>query len=133
MVFACWQDMMSNEWMRVPAMTAVEYVGVPDVPPPGAPSPFSLADPSVVRDLLTGAGFTDIRIDALGCAHPWARPGRGKIVFRDRYARPTIFADKDPAAVSQALEAIRVALLPYASTDGVVLGSAYWVVSRSSE
>lgn len=129
-VFACWQDMMSNEWMRVPAMTAVEYVGVPDVPPPGAPSPFSLADPSVVQELLTGAGFTDIRIDAASDALTLGRdPDEVMAFFETDTLGRRLFADKDPAAVSQALEAIRVALQPYASTDGVVLGSAYWVAS----
>lgn len=130
--FACWQEMLSNEWVRVPALTAVEYVGVPDLPPPGAPGPFSLADPDLVRELLTGAGLTDLEIDA---ASDPLNLGSSvdevvAILETDTLGR-RLFAEKDPVAVRQALEAIRVALEPYASADGVVLGGAYWVVTAA--
>ena len=132
-VLACWQEMMSNEWMRVPAMTAVEFVGVPEPPPPGAPSPFSLANPTLVRELLTGAGLADITIDAVSDPLTFGRDPDDVVAFlrTDTLGR-RLFADKDPEAVTQALEAIRMALQPCASADGVVLGGAYWVATAVS-
>lgn len=61
--FACWQPVTSNEWMLVPAMAAVSVLGtMPETPAPGAPGPFSLADPDRTRTILGSAGFLDVDI-----------------------------------------------------------------------
>ena len=42
--FVCWQEMLANEWIAVPAMAVVAHVGIPELPEPGVPGPFALAD-----------------------------------------------------------------------------------------
>ena len=62
--FACWQPVTSNDWMLVPAQAAVSVLGTPpELPPPDAPGPFSLADPDRVRTILGSAGFRTIDIE----------------------------------------------------------------------
>ena len=37
-VFACWQDLVVNEWLMVPASAALAYVPMPDLGEPGGPA-----------------------------------------------------------------------------------------------
>jgi SAM-dependent methyltransferase len=63
MAFACWQDLFSNEWMLVPGAAVITVTGhFPELPEPGAPGPFSLADAEHVRSLLGDAGFSDVSV-----------------------------------------------------------------------
>ena len=63
--FVCWQALMANEWMLVPAQAAVAVLGVaPEMPEADAPGPFSLADPERVQRILDAAGFSDVDIAA---------------------------------------------------------------------
>ena len=63
LVFACWQDLVANEWLMVPASAALTYVPMPDLGEPGGPGPFSLAEPERIRSLLGGVGLTDVSVD----------------------------------------------------------------------
>ena len=64
--FCCWQDVFANEWMLLSGMAVTTVTGsLPPMPEPGAPGPFTLADPDVINDLLGGAGFSDIDVSAL--------------------------------------------------------------------
>ena len=57
-VFACWRDLLENEWLTVPVLAALAHVPMPQLGTPGAPGPFSLADAAQVRALLDGATST---------------------------------------------------------------------------
>ena len=59
--FLCWQELRKNDWVRVPLQAAAQHVPLPPRPEPGAPGPFSLADPARVRDILDAAGFRNVR------------------------------------------------------------------------
>jgi hypothetical protein len=37
-VFACWQELLANEWLMVPASAALSYVPMPDLGEPGGPT-----------------------------------------------------------------------------------------------
>lgn len=130
MCFVCWQEMMKNEWLRVPLLAAVEHVGIPELPEPGAPGPFSLSDPSRVRALLTAAGMTVTAIDEASEPRLMGRDLDDVMSFllADEFAR-RILDGKDAALVRRAEDAMRDALEPYVGDEGVSLGSAYWVVS----
>ncbi len=61
--FVCWQEMFANEWIAVPAMAMVAHVGIPELPEPGAPGPFALADAQRTRDLLESAGWSEVTVE----------------------------------------------------------------------
>ena len=60
--FVTWQEMFANEWIAVPAMAMAAHVGIPELPEPGAPGPFALADAQRTRGLLESAGWSEVAI-----------------------------------------------------------------------
>jgi len=130
LVFVCWQEMLSNEWLAVPAAAIVCHVGVPELPEPGAPGPFAFADPARVKVILRSAGLTDVTIEAASDQLVMGADPDDVVAFlaRDEIGRRTL-EGKEPDAIASALAAAREALRPFSSADGVALGSAYWVVS----
>jgi SAM-dependent methyltransferase len=129
--FVCWQGLFANEWVAVPAAAIIPIVGAPEAPPPDAPGPFAFADRDRVSGILSDAGFRDVTIDdvhvpvVLGGGLPLddavaflAEGGMGK----------RFLGDADGPTVERALAAVREALVPYSSPDGVRLDSAVWLV-----
>ncbi len=128
--FVCWQEMFANEWIAVPAMAMVAHVGIPDLPEPGAPGPFSLADAGRTKSLLESAGWSEVRVEA---HTDKMRIGRdpddvAAFMLSDEMGRRLV-EGKDPEAVRAGTEAALEALRPYATPEGVVLKNAYWLVT----
>ncbi|MQA12725.1 MAG: methyltransferase domain-containing protein [Pseudonocardiaceae bacterium] len=129
LAFLCWQDAGRNEWIVTMAGALAAHVALPAVDG-DAPGPFSLADPDRIRELLVRAGFADVSIT------PVAEPMRlGSDLddvmdfVRDMGLVRTLLADADEATTGKAFDAVRAALAPHHSADGVVLGSAAWLVT----
>jgi len=128
--FVCWQEMLANEWIAVPAMAMVAHVGIPDLPAPGAPGPFALADPERTRGLLESAGWSGVVIEPFNAGMRLGSDPEDVLDFMlsDEMGR-RLTAGKDPEAVRAGSEAALNALRPYATAEGVVLGGAAWIVS----
>ena len=133
LVFVCWQDLFSNEWMIVPGAAVAEVLPMPAGGDPSAPGPFAFADPERITGILTASGFTDpaatpaiadlwMGADAAEAAEFLRTTGLGRAVFAD--------APADLAA--EALRRATEALKPYESPDGVRIGGSAWLVTASS-
>jgi SAM-dependent methyltransferase len=134
LAFVCWQDLLANEWMAVPGAAVATRIPLPDLGPPGAPGPFSLSDPAAVRTLLSGAGFGDVAVEPFDTTVTLG----GGLPLDDtlEYLRTSglgraVFAGATPAQVDDAIDAVRAALQPYETDDGVRLGGAAWVVTAT--
>ncbi len=127
--FVCWQEMFANEWIAVPAMAMVAHVGIPELPEPGAPGPFALADASRTMGLLESAGWSEVTIEEHKDGMRMGRDPEDVIAFMlsDEMGRRLV-EDKDPEAVKAGTEATLEALRPYVTPEGVVLGGATWLV-----
>lgn len=131
LAFACWQAPPANPWMLEPVMAAASVLGPPDLPPPGAPGPFSLADPEVVHAVLDGAGWSSVETDGLEVVQPYpagdARSTAEVIVqLAPPLANPLREAPDQRDAV---ITAIAEAVAPR-ERDGVVhFEAAVWIVS----
>lgn len=134
LAFVCWQDLFANEWVAVAGMAMVPIVGAPEPPPPGTPGPFAFADAERVAGILSTAGFSgaavaDLRLpllvggglDVAGTTAFVAKGGMGRLFL----------ADADEPTADRALEAVREALAPYATPEGVRMGSAAWLVTAN--
>jgi SAM-dependent methyltransferase len=65
LAFVCWRPFKENDWAFVPYIAAKPFL--PEQPPadPHAPGPFAFADSDRLKDILTKAGFNNIRIEKL--------------------------------------------------------------------
>lgn len=61
---AVWDEADRNPWATIPTRALVELGHIPP-PDPSAPGMFTLAAPGRLADLLSGAGFTDVTVDAV--------------------------------------------------------------------
>jgi SAM-dependent methyltransferase len=133
--FVCWQPMVANEWMTVPAAALAQHAPLPAPGPRGAPGMFAFADPDDPRRVLETAGWRAVSIEA--------RPtsmlvgGRGTLddavdFLRTGYLARTMLAGVDPDTEAAALRSLRTALAPYEVDEGVRLGAAVWLVTARS-
>jgi SAM-dependent methyltransferase len=124
-----WQSLADNRWM-------VEFAGalaagrpLPS-PPPGAPGPFSLADPARVRAVLTAGGFTDVALE--GAREPMDFGADADAAFRFVSGLGIVrflLRDLGDGARERALDALRASIDAHAGPDGVRYPSAAWVVT----
>jgi SAM-dependent methyltransferase len=130
--FVCWRPFAENAWMMVPMAAALPLLPEPPPPPdPLAPGPFAFADPDRLRRILTDAGFMGVEItahdQAIGspdidqAVEVALRVGPLGALLREQ-------PDKAPAVVG----AIRAALEPRLTPEGVRLPSATWIVQACS-
>ena len=127
--FICWQPLVLNPWMGVPADAAFTVLPRPAPSPPNTPGPFGLSNQDFLREVLTGAGFTALDIT------PHARqldlgPLDSAVQQMTRMgpAAP-LFDEADPATRQRVIEAIREALLPRVREERVWMDSNTWQVS----
>jgi len=132
LAFVCWQELGRNPWMLVPMAAAARHVALPPPPAEGAPGPFAFADPVRVLAILAGAGFAGASLEPL----------EGELLLRgggslEEAAEFLLQIGPAAAALREAgragdpavREAIRAALLPFATPRGVRLGYAAWIAT----
>ncbi len=128
LVFMCWQAIEQNPWMGVPVAAAFSVLPRPEKPDPDAPGPFSLADPDKLQRVLATAGFTGIVINPVQEHLTLGDPGE-TLDFMTKMgpaAEPLMAASDDERV--RAVDAMREALGPFATPDGVVMPGAAWLV-----
>ena len=68
---AVWGPPADNPWVSIAGEEVRRHASAPE-PEPGAPGMFAFADPGRVEEELLGAGFTDIRVEALDLRFTYA-------------------------------------------------------------
>jgi SAM-dependent methyltransferase len=99
-------------------------------PPPGAPSPFALADPELGRQVLEEAGFVDVGHEAVHRTF-WLGPDADAAL---RFSQRTpmvqgLLADLDEPTRAEALGTLEAALRAHETPEGVAFASATWLIS----
>jgi SAM-dependent methyltransferase len=129
LVALVWQAMAENEWYREVLAAMATGQQVPP-PPPDAPGPFALGDPERVRALLTAAGFAEPEL--VGVREPLVY-GRdvptAEAMALGMLGRLHEDLDEDTRAGARA--ALRATLEAHLGPEGVVFGSAMWIITAS--
>jgi SAM-dependent methyltransferase len=126
----CWQDLAHNDWVTVPAGAALAHVPFPDLGAPDQPGPFSLADPDRITYLLTTASFRDITTTAIEAPMRFGADARDAVNFlAGMGVARTLLDQVDPDTAQLALTAVRDALRPHQTPNGVTLTGAAWLVT----
>jgi SAM-dependent methyltransferase len=130
--FVCWQPVTENHWMLVPVMAAAQIVALPPPPPPDAPGPFQLGDKDKLAGVLSAAGFRDVAIESFA---PKIVVGGGRdldqtVAFVLQLGPVGAVLRQQPDAdMARVSAAVREAIAPYETPEGVAMPSATWIVT----
>ncbi|MEM7410586.1 MAG: class I SAM-dependent methyltransferase [Myxococcota bacterium] len=135
LVFACWRPPTENPWVMVPMQAVADILPPPDMPAPGAPGPFSLADPDRVEGILRDAGYRDITVEPDDAALVLGGGPELDVAVEFSLAMGPagrMMQDATDAQRAQATDAVREALKPHHDANGVTLSGATWRVRASA-
>ena len=131
--FVCWQPVQRNAWIWTPMNAARPLLPPQPTPDPRAPGPFAFADPDYVRDILGGAGFTDVRIDTLTTSLVLGSDVDSALeMVCEVGPLSRSLAGIDPAVRARIVATVREPLQANVTAAGVSLGAACWIVHASN-
>ncbi len=128
LAFVCWRPFVENDWMRVPMMAALPLLAPPAPADPTAPGPFAFADPERVMGILKDAGFAEMAITPFDTRIGGS--GLDQTVALTLKVGPLGSALRESPDLAQPVAAaVRTALEPYDTPEGVLMPAAVWLVS----
>jgi SAM-dependent methyltransferase len=128
-----WQAAAANEWVLTAVAAILPHVGPPDLPPADAPGPFSLAEPDRIHSVLGAAGWVDVNVRPVETTVLLGTGDVDSVVrqYEDDLLGRLMLAKAEEDARGAARAALREALEPRMSAEGLRLGAAAWVVTAS--
>jgi SAM-dependent methyltransferase len=129
LLLVVWQPISENEQFTTMFGALSAGRDLPK-PPPGAPSPFGLADPDLGRGWLTEAGFTDIEHWPVRGTFELGTDADDAYTFAcELSVVQGLLGDLDEKARTGALDALRDAIRAHETPDGVLFSSATWFIT----
>ena len=127
-----WQHLDRNPWMALTNSTATQILGIarPALPAPGAPGPFSMADPAATAALFTGAGFVDVEFESVDA--PFVFEGDGSAAAeRVLSAGPLggVFLAADEARRAEVIAGVVEALEHHRGAGEIEIPAASWCIT----
>jgi SAM-dependent methyltransferase len=129
LVLLTWQPLARNEWTREFFAALAAGRALP-APSPDAPGPFSLAEPDVIRSVLTTAGYTDVTIDAHE-APMWFGTDANDAFQFVLGLLGWMLEPLDDTDRARARAGLRATIETHQTADGVRYDSAAWIVSAT--
>ena len=126
LAFLCWQDDDHNEMFGIPVSAFGEFTQLPDPPHDGL-----FEDPVRVTELLNGAGWTDVRTEAIN-EQAWLGTDVADVmgyVRRIRRVENLIAELADDALAERALACAAEQYAARLRPDGVWIGAGVWLVT----
>ncbi|MGN6515196.1 MAG: class I SAM-dependent methyltransferase [Rhizomicrobium sp.] len=130
--FVCWRPFAENAWASVPFAAAKHLLPEQPASDPHAPGPFALADAARTKDILTKAGFANIRIEKLDSVSNFGA-NLDEAAEESLRVGPLARAATDlpDETRTKIREAVKVALKPYQTGSGITPGAACWLVGAT--
>ena len=124
-----WQAPDRNEWVREVGRAIAGDRPLP-VPPPGAPGPFSFAEPRVVGGVLGAAGFTDLAFHEVQERLYYGQTVAEAYAFITGFGLPKgMLQSLDDEQRPTAEQGLLASLQAHAGPTGVAYGSAIWIIT----
>jgi hypothetical protein len=124
-----WRALADNEWLQAFRGALAMGRALPE-PPPGAPSPFSLAEPDRVRGLLGSAGFADVGLEDVAESMYWGVDADEAFAYVSTIGPVQgLLRDLDEPSQARALDQLHAALAAHQTPDGVSIGSRAWLIT----
>ena len=129
LAFVCWRDVKENLWASAPFAAARALLPPQEAADPLAPGPFAFADAARLKDILSKAGYRDIRIEKLDSVmNMGATPEEAAKQALNIGPLARAAAELDEAAREKVIAVVRDALAEYASPAGITPLAACWLL-----
>lgn len=122
-----WRGLTENEWLREIVESLRVGRDLP-IPPPGAPGPFAQSDPDLVEPMLTAAGWSDVAFEPVDRA-VWLGPDAEQGTSWQLGQSAWLLLGLGDAQRAEAAANLHALLAAHQTPDGVLLGSAAWLIT----
>lgn len=129
--FVCWQAPRQNPWMSLVGAAIQPLLPEPETPiDPRAPGPFAFADAEYLSGVLAAAGFSNVRIeDYRTTLHIADDVDTALESLSEVGPLARALTELTGDALAEAMQIARDTLQQHATSDGLDLGAAVWMVS----
>jgi SAM-dependent methyltransferase len=135
LAFVCWGPLEDNPWFALPLQVGIERLGPPEPRPPRTPGPLALSEPEYIDEILTAAGFAEIRIDRADTFLPGAASAREEAELAAQVgllARLLRERGADEATRQDLIGELTKRLGTYLTADGVRLPATLHLVTATA-
>ncbi len=130
LAFVCWQEVARNPWLGLPTRAIAAHVTLPAPAAPDAPGPFAFADPKRTVGILERGGFEEVALAPVESSFVVGSTLDEAVEFALTVGpAAALLRDAPRDAVARAREAVRQALAPHVTPEGVPLGASVWVAT----
>lgn len=131
--FVCWQAPNFNPWISVPFSVALPMLPPQPTLEPRAPGPFAFAEPDYIREVLSGAGFKSVTVDALSTSLVLGDSVDSALqMVCEVGPLSRSLAGMDQSIRSRIVAAVREPLQANLTKSGVALDAACWIVRAAA-
>ncbi|HEY1707839.1 MAG TPA: methyltransferase domain-containing protein [Rhizomicrobium sp.] len=131
--FVCWRTPQENAWAFAPMMAARPFLPPQPPPDPLAPGPFAFADPDRIKMILTEAGFRAVKVEKLDSVMNLGPSLDGAVdMMMTMGPLSRALNEADDATRAKIRPAVRAALEPYVTADGVQPPAGCWLAGAKA-
>lgn len=133
--FVAWQAAPLNEWVLTAILALIPHVGMPELPPPGAPGPFAFAEEEHLRRVLTDSGWRDVQLRAVETTVLVGGGGSVEetLAYYEQDAFGRLMLEKtDESQRAAARDALREVIAEKSTEEGLRLGAAVWLATATN-
>jgi SAM-dependent methyltransferase len=128
--FVCWGNRARNPWRSIPMAVAERHIELPAPAPPDEPGPFAFADGDRPRQILTDAGFAEVRVEVLECDLLLGDTVEGAAEHAVQLGPLGNILREAPEDVqARVADEMCEAMTPHLQSDGFRLGASCWLAT----
>jgi len=126
-----WRTLAENPLFTVPAQAAQAYIELPPPADPLAPGPFAFADPARSERVLLEAGFADVTVTPFD-SKVGSEDLDTQVILALKFGPLGATLRSAPELAGEVRSAVRSALEPYETSEGVRVPAAVWIVTATA-
>lgn len=133
LAYVCWASRKDNPWIRIPTGAARGFLEIPPAPPEDAPGQFAMEREARIIDVLSRAGWSDIKVHKFEMEHNMGdslNDAASFICQMGPMSEP--FSDASQAVREKCIAAVEGALEPYAASSGIEMKFSTWIVEAKN-
>ena len=130
LALATWQPLIANDWLLVPGTVLLNHTTMPEQPA-NAPGMFGQSDPSVVKNVLDAAGYTEITLTDTRVTFTLGATVDEALGYLAEAGPARLLLETIPEGTARdaAIADVRTELAHHLTPAGVQLGGGIWLIA----